>query len=304
MPSKKTETTMKVLKYLAALLLIFSTNVCLTSCGDDDEPTPAVDPKDYPQHEFFCVGGIGYKSISGADVEVTRLNSLTAPDEYTGDVVIPSTVTYQGYTYNVVSIGERAFKGCTRINSVTMPESVTKIGKNAFQETSLQSITIGANVREICEEAFIYNVVLKTVVISDRVEKIGSKAFFASTVENISFGRNLKEIGNAAFYDCDKLTRVRLSDSVSKIGDYAFQSCNELYSITLGESTARIGFKAFANCPKLKYVMCKAESVPVAASNAFSDDPIDELRVPGFAIDFYMALPPWKFFAKFGPIDE
>ena len=100
---------MKLFNYLAALLLILSTNVCLTSCGDDDEPTPAVDPKDYPQHEFFYVGGVGYKSISGADVEVTRLNRLTTPDEYTGDVVIPNTVTYPPWA--LVPVSARSSQG-------------------------------------------------------------------------------------------------------------------------------------------------------------------------------------------------
>ena len=295
---------MKVLKYLAAFFLMFSTNVCLTSCGDDDEPTPAVDPKDYPQHEFFCVGGIGYKSISGADVEVTKLNRLTTPDEYTGGIVIPSSVTYQGYTYNVVSIGERAFFECAMLNSVTMPATITAIENYAFSRSGLKYVRIGGKVTEIGEDAFAECEKLTSVTITDDVMRIRSRAFFASGVEKLSIGGNVREIGNAAFYDCNKLTRIRFPESVVEFGDYAFQSCNELYSMTLGESTAKIGFKAFANCPKLKYVMCKAESVPVAASNAFSDDPIDELRVPGFVIDYYKALPPWKFFAKFGPIDE
>ena len=296
---------MKLFKYLAALLLIFSTNVCLISCGDDDEPTPAVDPKDYPQHEFFYVGGIGYKSISGADVEVTRLNSLTTPDEYTGDVVIPSTVTYQGYTYNVVSIGERAFKGCTRINSVTMPESVTKIGKNAFQETSLQSITIGANVREICEEAFIYSVLLKTVIMSDKVEKIGKRAFAHSVVENITLGKGVKEIGYEAFKGCDRLTSMTIPDKVVSIGDFAFYACINLRSVTIGESIRAISFRSFAACSNLQFVMCKSLTVPVTASTAFDDTPYDKtLRVPGIALDQYKAQVPWKSFAKFGPILE
>jgi hypothetical protein len=297
---------MKLLKYFAALLLIFSMNVCLISCGDDDdEPTPAVDPKDYPQHEFFYVDGIGYKSISGADVEVTRLNSLTTTDEYTGDVVIPNTVTYQGYTYNVVSIGERAFKGCTRINSVTMPESVTKIGKNAFQETSLQSITIGANVREICEEAFIYNVVLKTVVISDKVEKIGKRAFAHSVVENITLGKGVKEIGYEAFKGCDRLTSMTIPDKVVSIGDFAFYGCSALRSVAIGESIRAISFRSFAACRSLQFVICKSLVVPVTASTAFDDTPDDKtLRVPGIVLDYYKEQVPWKIFKYFGPILE
>ena len=243
-------------------------------------------------------------------MEVTRLSDWSKPDDktipdyYTGDIFIPSKVTYQGYTYNVVSVGKRAFFECAMLNSVTMPATITAIENYAFSRSGLKSVRIGGKVKEIGEDAFAECEKLTSVTITDDVMRIGSRAFFASSVEKLSIGGNVREIGNAAFYDCNKLTRIRFPESVVEFGDYAFQSCNELYSITLGESTARIGFKAFANCPKLKYVMCKAESVPVAASNAFSDDPIDELRVPGFVIDYYKALPPWKFFAKFGPIDE
>lgn len=302
---------MKLVKYFAALLLIFSTNVCLTSCGDDDdEPTPAVDSKDYPQHEFFYVGGVGYKSISGADVEVTRLSDWSKPDDktipdyYTGDIFIPSKVTYQGYTYNVVSVGKRAFFECVLLNSVTMPATITAIENYAFSRSGLKSVRIDGKVKKIGDDAFAECEKLTSVTISDNVRTIGSRAFFASSVENLSIGRNVKKIGNAAFYDCNNLTRIRFPESVVEFGDYAFQSCSELHSITLGENTAMIGFKAFANCPKLKYVMCKAKSVPITAFDAFIDDPLDELRVPGLAIDYYKALSPWKFFASFGPIDE
>lgn len=296
---------MKLFKYFAALLLILSTNVCLISCGDDDEPTPAVDPKDYPQHEFFYVNGIGYKSISGADVEVTQLNDLTVSDDYTGDVVIPNTVTYQDYTYNVVSIGEKAFKGCTRINSVTMPESVTKIGNNAFQETSLESITIGANVREIGDEAFIYSVLLKTVTMSSKVEKIGKRAFAQSVVENVTLGEGVKEIGYEAFKGCDRMTSIIIPDKVVSVGDFAFYGCSALRSIAIGESIRAISFRSFAACRSLQFVICKSLVVPVTASTAFDDTPDDKtLRVPGIVLDYYKEQVPWKIFKYFGPILE
>ena len=49
-------------------------------------------------------------------------------DEYTGEVVIPESVKYNGNTYNVTSIGNYAFRGCSRLTSVTIPSSVRTIG--------------------------------------------------------------------------------------------------------------------------------------------------------------------------------
>ena len=81
------------------------------------------------------VDGI-YYNFSGTQATVTYLYQINTSNSqaYTGDVVIPSSVTYNGTTYSVTSIESSAFYLCSSLTSVTIPNSVTSIGSSAFKD--------------------------------------------------------------------------------------------------------------------------------------------------------------------------
>lgn len=108
----------------------------------------------------FMVDGI-YYNINGNNATVTYTSmhysgSIAVYDSnYSGDVVIPETVTYNGSTYTVTRIGDRAFIGCSELTSVTIPETVTTIDTNAFYNCSgLTSITLPESISVINNQAF------------------------------------------------------------------------------------------------------------------------------------------------------
>ena len=118
----------------------------------------------------FVADGI-YYNITSADEHTVAVTSGT--NKYVDSVVIPESVTYDGVTYSVTTIGEKAFYGCKKLTSVTIGNSVTTIGDNAFFDcSSLTSITIPNSVTTIGEYAFCYCSGLISVTIGNSVTTI------------------------------------------------------------------------------------------------------------------------------------
>ena len=110
----------------------------------------------------FEVNGLYYRVISDSTASVIANEEVE--NYYTGDVVIPDSVIYEGYTFAVTSIESNAFDGCYELTSITIPNTVESIGDQAFQGCSgLTSVTIGSGVTTIGAKAFNYCNALETV---------------------------------------------------------------------------------------------------------------------------------------------
>ena len=183
----------------------------------------------------FKVGGIYYNFTKNLKVEVTYRGTYSSSysDEYSGSVVIPSSVSYNGKTYSVTSIEGSAFSGCSGLTSVTIPNSVTSIGERAFSGCSG----------------------LTSIVIPNSVTSIGERAFSGcSGLTSIVIPNSVTSIGDYAFYCCSGLTSIVIPNSVTSIGDYAFYCCSGLTSVTIPNSVTSIGEYAFWDCSSLKEV--------------------------------------------------
>lgn len=100
------------------------------------------------------------------------------PDRYIGNVVIPETVDYDGTTYNVTSIMNNAFDGCSNLTSVTVCNHVTEIGNSTFYNCSnLTSVTLPGNITKIGNSAFRGCSKLASISIPDKVTTIDEWAF-------------------------------------------------------------------------------------------------------------------------------
>ena len=154
---------------------------------------------------------------------------------------------------SVTKIDGCAFKGCTSLYAVTIPNGVTCINIETFMNcTSLTSITIQSSVTSIGGNAFEGCASLTSITIPDSVTSIGRNAFInCKSLTNIKISDSLTMIGELTFRNCANLTSITIPDGVTSIGYSAFEYCTSLKSITIPESVTSIGDCAFADCTSL-----------------------------------------------------
>ena len=224
----------------------------------------------------FQSGGI-YYDITGTSPNTVAVTYATGSyNSYSGTVDIPSTVTYNGTTYTVTAIGNNAFRSCSNLTGVTIPNTVTSIGEYAFYYCqNLPSVTIPNGVETIGANAFYYCRNTTSVSIGNTVTTIGNAAFQnCSGLTAVSIPNSVTTIGSNAFQGCSALTTLTIGESVTNIGNSAFLSCSSLASITIPHSVTTIGEYAFRYCNSLTSVSFNADSCEIMGTsthNVFSN---------------------------------
>lgn len=233
-------------------------------------------------------------------VEVPATVTKISPYAFCGATNITAVAFATGS--QLTTIGTGAFKGCTNLATIYIPETVTVIESLAFSNcpnisyftinginylgsftnpqhalisvaesnTGLTTLVIPGTTKVIYQAALSYCVTLENVVIPDSVEYIGNSAFYnCSTLKTVTLGSGITEIGSSAFSNCSSLLSLTIPEGVTTVGRSALSGCSALTSLTLPSTLTYIDQYAFRDCKKLASVTIPA-AVDYIGSCAFS----------------------------------
>ena len=213
--------------------------------------------------------------------------------------------TYQGRTVDldipdsldgviVSRIGDMAFSMGYNLNSVTIPNSITKVGINPFRGCNwLSSISVSPDHPTLATfDGALFSITDKRLVcyphasaaeqfeIPQGISIIGDWAFiYCDRLKRIAIPESVNTIGEAAFMGCESLASINIPDSVTTIGEVAFMGCNRLTSVVVPDSAVTVGYGVFASCSGLTNIYVSPDHPTLATINGVLFDKTEKKLV-------------------------
>ena len=215
----------------------------------------------------FTIGDLTYEIMDNDEVCLLRCNNTTATA-----INIPPKVMYKNKEYNVTNVSFDVFEYCSKLTSVTFPNTITHLDMWIFKNcTNLTTFNIPPSVREI------YRYIFDTTAFYKNKDNWTGKALYKDgcllAVDTTISGEytvleGTRLISDEAFWNCKRLTSIIIPDGVSEVGS-SFSYCTNLTSIRLPNGISRIKYSSFSDCNKLDSVNIPS-SVTYIGDFAFS----------------------------------
>ena len=183
----------------------------------------------------FEINGLYYNK-TGSSLQLTYASE--SYNSYSGDIVIPSTVSHDGTSYDVTQIGMSAFRNCTGLTSVTIPSTVEFIGTYAFYGcTALTEITIPNSVTQLGGYLFAFSTALESVTLPESTYELTAFIFEGCTaLTQFTIPSGVKRVVDNAFDYCEALTSITIPAGVTEVKAGAFDGCSALTTIIVDEN--------------------------------------------------------------------
>ena len=157
---------------------------------------------------------------------------------------------------SVITIQNYAFSGCKNLSKVELHEGLTSLGENAFNDcSSLEKIKIPNGVHGLSKQIFYNCAKLTSIILPKSITYIEFEAFGGcSSLTEIQIPNGVGSIRGYAFSECKKLSKLEIPESVTYIEDGAFDGCDGLEIVELPKSCKKISKWSFTNCNNLKII--------------------------------------------------
>lgn len=234
--------------------------------------------------QYFELDGIVYGITSEQTVEVLS-NYYLHNTPYSGSIVIPQTVEYDGSTYTVTALGEVAFESCSNVTSLTLPPTIRSIGPHCFYNCTFTTLQLPDSLRRIDDHAFLYSSIsslhlpacfeaydecsfwarnLTSITVDEanpRFRSIGGWLYSKDSLTlcivpsgetgAVAVPPFVQHLDKMAFGFCSHITSVTLPEGLVSIGDFAFNCCATVDGIVVPSTVTHIGVCPFSYCPQM-----------------------------------------------------
>lgn len=238
-------------------------------------------------------------------VDTNKDEATLVANDYSGEVVVPASVTFDGKDYPVTSLGTECFG--SSVTKVAIPNSVTSLGESCFEFSSLEKIDLPESVVALGPSCFSFCHSLQDVVLPNSLTYIPKGCFSScDKIKKIKVPSSVKTLSNA-FFSCSNLEEVDLPEGLEKISEYGcFSGCTQLKTITFPSTLKFIDGEMFDGCSNLKTIICKATTPPdYGRRNPFEGFSKSEcaLYVPQASLETYKKKWIWKDFGIYKAIE-
>jgi uncharacterized protein YjdB len=195
----------------------------------------------------IVLNGIKYRLYPTKTAKVLKKN------DYSGDIVIPETVTYNNITYKITSLERGCFEGCWLLTSINLSSSITSLESGCFEGCwSLTSINLPSSITSLGDDCFSDCSSLTSINLPSSITSLGSYCFRGcSRLTSINLPSSITSLGSYCFSGCSSLTSINLPSSITSLGDDCFSDCSSLTGINLPSSITSLERSCFRGCSSL-----------------------------------------------------
>lgn len=233
-------------------------------------------------HDFVDKTCLRYRTNDGSSLE-TQINAIASANGTTVTITGSASEGWKAsFATPITVLPNNVFENCSTLTSITLPNTLTTIGKVAFLYSGITSITIPYGVTSIGDGAFkrcesMTDIVLPTsldtlsdymlegcislrhVTVPNGVTTINNSVFESSSgLESVTFPNSVRTMGDAVFKYCSNLLSVSIPEGVTSIGWEFFLNCGQLVSVTLPTTLRSMGANAFRECSSLSSITIPA----------------------------------------------